>query len=273
MPEFHASVISDLFSAGRVFEAVLIIITTWLLLRLLHGTANLLAKRFSRYRMQIVGSFPIVRILGWVIAVYLVIVEAFQPPDAQLLAMLASVGLAVGLAAQDVIRNLISGMLILFERPIRVGDMVQVGEHYGEIVTIGLRSVQLRTFNDSVVTIPNATVMSQSISNSNNGALDELVPVKFFLPAYVEVQMIKDLAWEAAACSPYAYLAKPINVIVEDVFDRTFLTAYTVKAYVLDVRYEKLFASDVIERIKRTLLQRKILTQEIVLRTFAATTA
>ena len=270
MQDFRASAISDLFSTGRLFEAAIIILVTWLLLRLLHWTFSLLAKRFSRYRMQIIGSFPVVRILGWVIAVYLVIVKAIQPPDAQLLAMLASVGLAVGLASQDVIRNLISGMLILFERPIRVGDMVQIGEHYGEIISIGLRSVQLRTFNDSVVTIPNATVMSQSISNSNSGALDELVPVKFFMPAYVEVQVIKDLAWEAAACSPYAYLAKPINVIVEDVFDRTFLTAYTVKAYVLDVRYEKLFASDVIERIKRTLLQRKLITQEIVLAALAS---
>lgn len=266
MTDSQLQAMSEMFSAGRIFGALAILLAAWLLLRVLEWLADLLARRYSRYRMQITGMFPVVRILVWAVAIYLVTVDAIRPPQAQLLAMLASIGLAVGLAAQDVIRNLISGILILFERPFRIGDMVAIGEHYGEIVAIGLRSVQLRTFDDSVVTIPNATVMGQSISNSNAGELNQMVVVKFTVPASLDVQAIKALAWEAAACSPYVYLKKPIAVVVEDVFDRTFLTRCSVKAYVLDVRLERVFASDVLERIKLELARQGLLSEELVLR-------
>ena len=261
--------VGQLFTAGHILLAVLIVAAGYALNRLAGTAAQALSRRFSRFRMQIVGLVPILRLAVWAIVTYLIVVDVFQPPETQLLALLASVGLAVGLAAQDVIRNLISGVTILFERPFRVGDMVRIGEHYGEITSIGLRSVQLHTFDDSLVTIPNSTVTGQSASNSNNGALDEMVVVSFTVPASLDVETVKDIAWEAAACSPYAYLKKPINVLVEDLFNRTFLTRVTVKAYVLDVRYERVFASDILERVKETLLARRLLTPELVLSALA----
>ncbi len=273
MTDIELRSISEMFSAGRILGAVAILVIAWVLLLALEWLSGLLARRFSRYRMQVTGMFPVARILVWAIAVYLVTVDVIRPPQAQLLALLASIGLAVGLAAQDVIRNLISGILILFERPFRAGDMVAIGEHYGEIVAIGLRSVQMRTFDDNLVTIPNATVMGQSIANSNAGALDEMVVVKFTVPASLDVQAVKALAWEAAACSPYVYLKKPIAVVIEDVFDRTFLTRYSVKAYVLDVRLERVFYSDVLERIKRELIAQGLLTEDLVLRALRAPAA
>ncbi len=75
---------------------------------------------------------------------------------------------------------------------------------------------------------------------------------------------MKNLAWEAAASSPYVYLKKPVVVPVEDTFNRTFLTRFIVKAYVLDVRLERVFASDVQERIKKVLLDRGLLTPALV---------
>lgn len=252
--------IADLFSFELIIAAIAILIAAWLLIKLLDFISLLLAKRFSRYRMQITGLFPVLRLLIWITAIYLIIVDVFDPPQNSLLAMMASFGLAVGLAAQDVIRNVISGVLILFEKPFRVGDMVNIGDHYGEVQTIGLRSVRLHTFDDNIITVPNATVMSQSVSNANDGALDEMVVVTFMVPALLDVSEVKNIAIQSATSSPYVFLKKPVTVVVEDVFNRTFLTRFTVKAYVLDVRYERLFASDVLERIKKSLLDFDLLT-------------
>lgn len=262
--------VGEIFTAGRVMLTLLIVLVAYAFNRLAGVVASLLSHRFGRYRMQITGMVPVVRLLVWITATYLIVVDIFEPPQSQLLALLASVGLAVGLAAQDVIRNLISGLIILFERPFRVGDMVRIGEHYGEVTSIDLRSVQLRTFDDSNVTIPNNTVTSTSVSNSNSGALDEMVVVNFTIPASLDIETVKELSWEAAACSPYAYLRKPVTVLVEDVFNRTFLTRVTVKAYVLDVRLERLFASDILERIKNTLQARGLLSEQLVLSALAA---
>ncbi|MCG6970610.1 MAG: mechanosensitive ion channel family protein [Gammaproteobacteria bacterium] len=265
MKETTVKSVTEILTTGHVITAIIMVAFVWLGLKTIQYLASGLANRFSRYRIQITGIVPLLRIVIWVVTLYVVIVKIFDPPQATLVAMLASTGLAVGLAAQDVIRNVISGALILFEQPFRVGDMVNVDGHYGEVKSIGLRSISLQTFDDNTITVPNATVAAQSVSNANSGALNEMVVVTFLLPASVDIKTVKELAWEAAACSPYAYLRKPINVLVEDVFNRSFLNRFTVKAYVLDVRFERKFASDVIERVKQALLARNIVTEELVM--------
>ena len=257
--------VTEILTTGHIIAAVVIVGLVWLGLKIIQYLASILANKFSRYRIQITGVVPLLRIVIWAVTLYVVIVKVFNPPQATLVAMLASTGLAVGLAAQDVIRNVISGALILFEQPFRVGDMVNVDGHYGEVKSIGLRSITLQTFDDNTITVPNATVTAQSVSNANSGALNEMVVASFLLPASVDIKTVKELAWEAAACSPYAYLRKPINVLVEDVFNRSFLNRFTVKAYVLDVRFERKFASDVIERVKQALLEHEIITHELVM--------
>ena len=271
MQETTIKSVTEILTTGHVVTALVIVAVVWLGLKAIQYLASLIANKFSRYRIQITGIVPLLRIVIWAVTIYVVIAKVFNPPQATLLAMLASTGLAVGLAAQDVIRNVISGALILFEQPFRVGDMVNVDGHYGEVKSIGLRSISLQTFDDNTITVPNATVAAQSVSNANSGALNEMVVVSFLLPASVDIKTVKELAWEAAACSPYAYLRKPINVLVDDVFNRSFLNRFTVKAYVLDVRFERKFASDVLERVKKALLEREIITHQMVMSALRST--
>lgn len=265
MEENPVQSVAEVFSLARVVFSVFILLTAGISLRLLQFLTDILARRFSRYRLQISGLFPVVKLLTWLTAVYIVIVYVFQPQTNAILALTASAGIAFGLAAQDVVRNIISGILILFDRPFRAGDMIRVGDHYGEVVLVGLRSVRIRTFDDSTVTLPNSLVLSSAVANSNSGELDEMVVVEFDLPGTVDVREVKQLAWEAAASSPYVYLKKPVTVIVEDRFERTFLTRFKVKAYVLDVRLERQLASDILERIKKEIIDRGLLTESMVM--------
>ncbi len=242
-------------SGDRLLISLLIIVLTVAGLWLLRRVLNALAARFSRHRLLISGLFPVLRLLSWISAVAYILFVIIHPPLNTLLAVSASAGLALGLGAQDLIRNIVAGILILFERPFHVGDMIQVGEHYGEVVNIGLRAVQIRTFEDSVVTFPNALVQTQAVSNANAGQLNEMVVVRFHLPAEVPVGPVKELAWEAAACSPYVHLGKPISVLIEDRFEYRFLTLFTIKAYVHEIRLERVLASDILERVKLALLE------------------
>lgn len=249
LPDFLHQHLSGERLLAILLVGVLTVVGLWLLRRVLSA----LAVRFSRHRLLISGLYPVLRLLTWIAAVAYILFGIIQPPLNTLLAVSASAGLALGLGAQDLVRNVVSGVLILFERPFHIGDMIQVGEHYGEVINIGLRSVQIRTFEDSVVTFPNSLVQTQAISNANAGQLDEMVVVRFHLPADVAVGPVKELAWEAAACSPYVHLGKPIAVLVEDRFDYRFLTRFTIKAYVHEIRLERVLASDILERVKQVL--------------------
>ena len=74
-------------------------------------------------------------------------------------------GLAVSLAAQDAISNLISGFVIVFEKPFNVGDFVITDSVQGTVSKITMRSTTLKTLEDSIVTLPNSAVANNSIVN------------------------------------------------------------------------------------------------------------
>jgi len=246
----------ETFSFTHILTALIVFLLTSGFVWLLRLLSEVLASKYSRYRLFITSAYPILRLCIWMGAVIFVIFAIVSPPFNTLVAISASAGLAIGLGAQDLIKNVIAGILILMDRPFRVGDMIEVGDDYGEVTNIGLRSTSIHTFDDSTVSIPNSLVLGVAVSNSNSGALDEMVVVEFHLPASVDVQLVKELAREAAACSPYVYLKKPIAVLIDDQFQRIFLTRFKIKAYVLDIRLERLLASDISERLKAELNKR-----------------
>jgi small-conductance mechanosensitive channel len=252
LPEF----IDKYLSMDRLVTSLLILAATAVGLLFLRRLMKYLANRFSRYRLLISELYPVLRLLAWIASFAYILFVIIHPPLNTLLTISASAGLAVGLGAQDLVRNIVAGILILFERPFHVGDMIEVGDHYGEVINIGLRAVQIRTFDDSVVTFPNSMVQTGSVSNSNTGQLNEMVVVKFHLPATVPIAPVRQIAWEAAVCSPYVQLDKPIRVLVEDHYDRAFLTRFTIKAYVHEIRLERVLASDISERVKTALVKR-----------------
>ncbi len=83
----------------------------------------------------------------------------------QLLAGLGLVGLAASLAAQDTLKNFFGTMLLIGEHPFRIGDHIAVQGVEGTIESVGFRSTRLRTFDDTVLTIPNSVMASAMIDN------------------------------------------------------------------------------------------------------------
>ena len=82
-----------------------------------------------------------------------------------LIAGLGLGGLAVALAAQDTLKNLLGGATILADKPFQVGDWVIVGDIEGTVEQVGFRSTRIRTFADSLITVPNARMTDTSVNN------------------------------------------------------------------------------------------------------------
>jgi small-conductance mechanosensitive channel len=79
--------------------------------------------------------------------------------------MAGALGVGIGFGLQNVVNNFISGLILLFERPIQVGDTVQQGELVGEVRRIGIRSSTVRTWQGAEVIVPNADLISQQVVN------------------------------------------------------------------------------------------------------------
>ncbi|MFW6206353.1 MAG: mechanosensitive ion channel family protein [Gemmatimonadota bacterium] len=82
-----------------------------------------------------------------------------------LLAGLGLGGLAVALAAQDAVKNLFGSLTILVDRPFSVGDWVVIGDIEGIVEDVGFRSVRIRTFYNSLITLPNSNLISAAVDN------------------------------------------------------------------------------------------------------------
>jgi MscS family membrane protein len=256
-PQNPVEVLSRI-SGVRIFYAVLVLFVTYLLVRL--STAVLLSfgQRAARARFFFSILPPAVRFVLWLTAAY-VILAIFAPSQQTLIAVIASVGIALGFGAQDLVKNLIGGLVILADRPYQLGDRVKIGDAYGEIDHIGLRSTKLTTPEDTRVTIPNSEVLNGMAWNANSGVPDCQVVTDLFLPHDADPCEALEIGYEAAYSSPYTLLSKPVLVLLQDRFlERPFLQV-RIKAYVYDHRFEPRFQSDVTVRAKAEFLKRGML--------------
>lgn len=250
----------EFFSFGKVFWALVFGVLGYLIIRFLISVLERFAEKFTNQRITIKGIIPIIKIFGWISIIVLIIVGIFQPPAATLIAVSASLGIAVGFAAQDILKNIFGGVMILLDRPFQVGDKIEAGSHYGEVVEIGLRSIRIVTPDDSLVSIPNGELMNTSVSNSNSGETNCQVVAEIYLPITIDTRKVRQVAIEAAQVSKFVYMNKPIAVLFfNEVKERRSYLKMRLKAYVVDIRYEFAFKSDMTELVLQSLLEQKLI--------------
>jgi potassium-dependent mechanosensitive channel len=117
--------------------------------------------------------------------------------------ILGALGVGVGLGLQNIVNNFVSGIILIFDRPLRIGDTVDIGDKRGRVKEIGVRSSTLLTEDGAEVIIPNGDVLSHNIVNwtlSNNHAR---VALTFTMdkpqnPEQVDIAAIRNLVKENA---------------------------------------------------------------------------
>jgi MscS family membrane protein len=107
------------------------------------------------------------RLVGVVAATVILMYGGDEPgfPTYSVLAGLGVGGLAVALAAQSTIANLIGSLLSAMEKPFRVGQYVRIGTSEGTVEDVGFRSTRIRTLDNSLVSIPSSTVVNTTVEN------------------------------------------------------------------------------------------------------------
>lgn len=246
-------------SASRIFETVLLVLAIYALVRLSGAALETLARKVPRSRFFFKAAAPVTRFALWLGGGLLILTAIFAPTPQTLWAVLTAAGVALGFGAQDLVKNLIGGLVVLTDRPYQLGDRVKIGAAYGEIDHIGLRSTKLTTPDDTRVTIPNSEVLSGMAWNANSGALDCQVVTDLYLPPDSDPAAAAEVGYEAAYTSPYVLLAKPVVVRLEDGFREAPYLLVRVKAYVYDHRYEPALKSDITLRAKLEFLRRGML--------------
>jgi len=114
----------------------------------------------------------VTRLILLVLAFLLAISASGLPVD-KITVILGALGVGIGLGLQGIVNNFVSGIILIFDRPLRIGDMVEIGNNKGRVKEIGIRSSTLLTEDGAEVILPNGDVLSKEITNwtlSNNNA-------------------------------------------------------------------------------------------------------
>lgn len=218
-----------------------------------------ITEKLPTRRFLILQITTLVGFVLYTVGTAALIIGVLQPPKEFMLAAGGSIAVALGFALKDIAASLVAGLLLLFDRPFRVGDRVSFGDVYGEIVSIGLRTVRLQTLDDNLVTIPNSRFITDVVASGNAGELDMMIITDFHVGLDADLEKAKSIIEEIIFTSRYAYLKKPVTFAIEEV-EIGYMLAIRLrsKAYVLDVHYEKAFQSDIVMRVSKRFSEQAI---------------
>lgn len=243
---------TDIFAALEgtgLLTGVVVLAATWATVRVVTGTFRRLGDRFSDRRLVLNQLATLARFTLYLGGIALAVALSVHLSKEVVVGLLGTLAVAIGFALKDLTASVLAGIIIIFDRPFQVGDRVTFAGTYGEVQSIGLRSVRLVTLDDNVVTIPNHRFLTDVVASGNWGALDMQVELDFFVGVDQDVALAKQLVAECVRASRYVYLGKPwIVVASQRIHESYFAVRLRARAHVLDVKYEQDYATDVTER-------------------------
>lgn len=152
--------------SSLVIAILISIVLIIILSRVRHGIEY---QWFNKSRLK-KGPREVVSMLFWYIGITIVVfialsIAGFDISNLTVIAGALSVGIGFGL--KNIVSNFVSGIILLFERPVKPGDWVEVGDTIGFIQKIKMRATNIKTFDNSEVLVPNSELLSHHVTNWN----------------------------------------------------------------------------------------------------------
>lgn len=115
-------------------------------------------------RAKYSSSILLVRLSVWIIG-FLIAIAASGIPIDRITIIIGALGVGIGFGLQNIVNNVVSGLVMVFEKPIQVGDLIEVGNKTGTVRSMGIRASKILTYEGSEVIIPNGDLLSQNLIN------------------------------------------------------------------------------------------------------------
>ncbi|MCV2487577.1 mechanosensitive ion channel [Flavobacterium sp. SH_e] len=150
---------------------------------------------------------------------YLLAVAASGMPLDKLSILLGALGVGVGLGLQNIVNNFVSGIILIFDKPIQVGDVVEISSESGRIKSMGLRTTKINAPNGAEIIIPNGNLLSQNITNWTYTDNFKLVEVTFEINGETIPEEINTIVNETLASLPLVNNEKPSQIYYSSISD------------------------------------------------------
>ena len=176
---------------------------------------------------------PLARLLVVLLVVAFVLPIVIVPSWQNILVLLAGTTLVFAFAMKDYGSCLLAGLVTIFERVYQPGDWIEIGDAYGEVTSIGMRAVHLKTLDDTEVIIPHSKIWGSSVFNSTSSQHTVLCVADFYLHPEHDGLLVRDQLLELAMSSPLRLADSDVAVVAAE---QPGGTHYRLKAYAKDSR-------------------------------------
>ena len=152
------------FTIGNLLWILLLVVIGYAISRL---TTYLLGRRLARSRLQPDHVQMISRLIFWIILVivFLTALSLLNIPLTAFAFITGAVAIGIGFGAQNILNNFISGWILMTEKPIRIGDFVEIDDMHGVVEGIGTRSTRIRRVDGVHLMVPNSQLLEQIVIN------------------------------------------------------------------------------------------------------------
>lgn len=190
------------------------------------------------------------------VAGFLIAIAASGLPMDKITVVLGALGVGIGLGLQNIVNNLVSGVILIFERPLKIGDFVEVAGQKGRVKDIGIRSSRMVTTEGAEVTVPNGDLLSSKLINwtlSNNHIRTELL---FTIAPSSALPLAKTIILEEVSGSDAIIGKVAPELLVKSINDNN--VALKLQVWIQNVHHEEAFKSRLLQQIYQRLKENDI---------------
>lgn len=165
-------------------------------------------------------------------------------------------GVGIGLGLQGIAREFVSGLVLIFERPIQVGDFINVGEFMGTVERISVRSTEIRTIERLSIIVPNSHFLEKEVINWSHGSPVALIKLPVRIAYNSDLKQVRQALLDAATEHPEVVSEPHPNVLFKS-YAENYLNLDLV-AWIIEPRKQFLIKSDIYFRIDEIFRERNI---------------
>ncbi len=192
----------------------------------------------------------------FITAGFFLAVNAAGIPVDKFTIILGAMSVGIGFGLQNIFNNLVSGLILLFERPIQIGDTVQVGQLTGNVQSIGMRASNIRTFDGAEVIVPNGQLVSSEVINWTLSDQNRRIEIDIQVSYESDPQLVHQLLKDILISHP-EIVQQPQSLVFFDQFGESSLD-FVLLFWISDYMNGRRIKSEILFKVFQVLKDNKI---------------